>query len=271
MKNNTLPKSFITQASEIIGNTEKGLSGPKIVELFNAYAFDFDVEIPHSTYPPETPNKRTALSENLEAFDTIQQKKIILELCDHPNICKQSDVKRLKKRLLEKYNIPVPTAIDTDENEFLLKDFTKIEKKLGNLESDLQSVMKQRINEINICLNNNLPLASIFLTASTLEGILFDLIKENPTQFTICQSTPKIKGVTVEFSKWKLNHMLDTASELGYISKDSYKWGKELKDIRNFIHPREQVKNNYNPNMRSAKIAFQVLMSVIEDIDNYKE
>ena len=71
--------AFIQRAAEIFSEV---LSGSQIVSITSAFAFDFDVDIPHATYPFEARNKKTALFENLQKFSPIQQYQVIYELCD---------------------------------------------------------------------------------------------------------------------------------------------------------------------------------------------
>lgn len=78
-----VPAAFVNHACEILGDTSSGLSGPKIVKYLNAYAFEYDANIPYPDYPfPQSvPNKRTALRKNLRAFSHEQQVQILNEFC----------------------------------------------------------------------------------------------------------------------------------------------------------------------------------------------
>ena len=60
-----IPNTFLSKASDVLGDTSNGLSGSIIVKAFTDYAFDYDIEIPHSSYPFDSPNKRSALLGNL--------------------------------------------------------------------------------------------------------------------------------------------------------------------------------------------------------------
>ena len=80
-----IPATFIQYAADILADTNSGLSGSNIVRATAAYAVEYDVGIPHASYPFDAPNKRTALFENLMAFSGPQQYRIIKELCDHPS------------------------------------------------------------------------------------------------------------------------------------------------------------------------------------------
>ena len=100
-----IPFNFLTHASEVLGNTNTGLSGGKIVKLLLAYAIDFNVDIPYASYPFDAPNKRTALLENLKCFAPAQQYVIIRELCESPSLPQPIDpnINNLKIQLIARY------------------------------------------------------------------------------------------------------------------------------------------------------------------------
>ncbi len=78
-----IPTVFVSFAATEL--TNNGLTGPTLVEITSAYAVVFSTDIPHARYPFESPNKRTALLENLLRFKPKQQYQIIRELCDRLN------------------------------------------------------------------------------------------------------------------------------------------------------------------------------------------
>ena len=98
-----LDDAFLAYASDILADTNAGLSGMKIVEYCNSYAIDFNRVIPYGSYPFDAPNKRTALKENLKVFTAPEQFRIIKALCELPALCDQEKVKELKLRLFSRY------------------------------------------------------------------------------------------------------------------------------------------------------------------------
>ncbi len=98
-----LDDAFLAYASDILADTNVGLSGMKIVEYCNSYAIDFNRVTPYGSYPFDAPNKRTALKENLKVFAAPEQFRIIKELCELPVLCDQEKVKELKLRLFSRY------------------------------------------------------------------------------------------------------------------------------------------------------------------------
>lgn len=80
------------------------MTGSKIAEYCAAYAVDYNVDIPYGTYPFfDSPNKRTALLKNLQAFKPEQQYAIIKELCELEKWSDESKIKDLKIKLITRF------------------------------------------------------------------------------------------------------------------------------------------------------------------------
>lgn len=102
-----LSATFVSYASEILGDTRLGLSGPEIVKLTAGYAVDWGVDLPHDSYPftVMVANKRTALQQNLMTFSETQRYQIIKELCDYQPLRDRNGpaVEKLKNTLIARY------------------------------------------------------------------------------------------------------------------------------------------------------------------------
>lgn len=159
----------------------------------------------------------------------------------------------------------------TTEKDFLKQNFEGINWQNLSLDILLQPVIEQRIKEIHKALENNLPLSVIFLSGSTLEGLLLDLATKHTSSFRNAESSPKYKENKVKsIEKWSLNSLIDVAHEIGFLSLDVKKYSHSLRDFRNYIHPREQALNQFNPDIHTAKISFQVLRAAIAQISKKK-
>ncbi len=119
-----IPSMFLTHASDVLGDTEAGLSGSNIVKAFTGYAFDLNVNIPHSSYPFDAPNKRTALLENLRRFEPKDQYRIIKELCEHPKLPQPvpDSVNNLKIQLIARYSDQFGSVSSETLNETLIEE-----------------------------------------------------------------------------------------------------------------------------------------------------
>lgn len=98
-----LDNSFLAHACDVLAETNHGLSGMKIVEYCNGYALDFNRKIPYDSYPFDAPNKRTALRENLKAFEDAEQFRIIKELCELPQFSQSDEIKKVRKLLFQRH------------------------------------------------------------------------------------------------------------------------------------------------------------------------
>lgn len=124
MFGDTIPPQFIRFAADILGDTERGLSGAKIVESASAYAVEYDVNIPHPSTPIQAGNKRTALYENLMRFEPEQQYRIIRELCEHPSLPEPNSakIKDLKIKLMSRYAQFAGDGAPGEINETLIEE-----------------------------------------------------------------------------------------------------------------------------------------------------
>jgi hypothetical protein len=100
-----ISSAFLSEAANILADTQDGLSGTKIAELCAALAVDFEVDIPFPTYPfpPTVANKHTALYKNLEAFLPDQRYSVLMDLCRHPKLEENQKVRKLKAAIFTRY------------------------------------------------------------------------------------------------------------------------------------------------------------------------
>ncbi len=173
-----------------------------------------------------------------------------------------SKAKIIINRLQGKKVVEVSTKKDFLEQEF---DFINLDKL--KLDSQFHAVMEQRLKEIKITLAAKAALATIFLCGSTLEGLLHDRATSMAQQFNIAKSAPKDQtGKVKKIHEWSLESLINTAHEIRLISLDVKKYSHALKDFRNFIHPRQQSLCQFNPDMHTAKISWQVLQAAIANL-----
>lgn len=153
------------------------------------------------------------------------------------------------------------------ESEFLKQEFSKID--LLPLGSDFQfeQVITQRLNEIKKSLHSESSLAVIFLCGSTLEGLLLHIAAQNPQKFNSSKSAPKDKdGKVKQLHDWTLDNLINVAHEENFIKLDIKKFAHTLKDFRNYIHPRQQASQNFNPDKHTAEISWKVLQATIANL-----
>ena len=157
-----------------------------------------------------------------------------------------------------------PIKEELNEDTFLKHEFKDVNINFLGLDSCITAILKNRLEEIQKCLNSNAPLSVIFLCGSTLEGILLGIATKHPKEFNCAQSAPKgDDGKVKKYHEWTLNNLINVTHELNFIKEDVKKFSHSLRDFRNFIHPYEQMSIGFNPDIHTAKISWQVLKATI--------
>lgn len=152
-------------------------------------------------------------------------------------------------------------------DDFLDKEFGETDLGSLGLDPKVENAINQRICEVQIALTNNAPLSVIFLAGSTLEGLLLNAALRDPKSFNEAKAAPKNKAGKVRgFNTWTLNDLINVAHELNVIGADVKRFSHDLRGFRNYIHPRQQAKEAFNPDHHTARISWQVLRAAIADL-----
>jgi hypothetical protein len=88
-----------------------------------AYAVEWDVDIPHPTYPfsKQVANKRKALFDNLMAFSEAQRYQVLRALCEHPTVKGQDQVQKLRFTLIARYGQLAGEALGSEIDQALVE------------------------------------------------------------------------------------------------------------------------------------------------------
>lgn len=264
-------------------------TGPVLVSFFNDLGFN-------DKYGQGFPSRRTYTAEKLEmingtpeldkcikkafaVIDHIENISDLDETIKHFNkylafdkwqVVRNNDIitfKRLERVVVD----PVDnSSTKTDEDAFLNKTFSVNIDGL-HLEQAVSDIMKRRINEVEICINQEAPLAAVIMIGGILEGILLGVSTKHPKEFNQTTCAPKNPDGTVRhFQDWTLNNFIDSASELGMLNRDVKKFSHVVRDFRNYIHPYSQLATKFSPDKHTAMICLQVLKAAIYQIDSYE-
>lgn len=203
--------SFIDYASDILGDTEKGISTSQIISICNRFATEYNVNIPHTRiyqgFSQTFSNKRTALKENLLKFSEEGAFKLIEHICNLIQYKKNSEFKEVKIKLYTNFPKYVNKGenenlnIEIVENKELLSDYPKAKK----LYDEACSLYNIGIYERNIIDDLRLSLELIIKQVLNNEKSLENNIAE------IC-SHLKVKGCSQEFINM-FKHLLDYYSK----------------------------------------------------------
>lgn len=159
-----------------------------------------------------------------------------------------------------------PDVLTPEDLAFLDKDIGSVD--LASLPKELtaQQVLQARLDEIDRSLDAGAPLAVIFLVGSTLEGLLAEIALAHASTFTASTSAPKVKGAVKPLDQWSLSDLINVAHGLGVLGEDVAKHADQVRSFRNYIHPRQQLKEGFEPRIETARIAQQVLRAALVDL-----
>ena len=128
--------------------------------------------------------------------------------------------------------------------------------------------LRQLWIESQNCLRDS-PLAAVIMMGSLLEGILSAKVFSHSDKAGIMQATraPKDRstGKTLPLEKWALDGFLEVANELGWIGTTAKSLGQEIRQYRNYVHPREAMKNPVKMDRAKSK---EIWMSTQRLIDH---
>lgn len=273
-------------------NTSNYRSGPDLVAFFNELGFEDQYQYGHG-FPSRwqfTDNKLKIINGTPELDECIKNAFAVInyiermdeldKLISHFNkylafdkwqVVRDNDeitFKKLDKLIINTSKI----AVDIDEDAFLKLTYD-VDIESLDLAQNMTEVIKMRIAEVENCINNEAPLASIFLIGSIMEGILLGVALAYPCQFNQAQSSPKDPKTSKvkQFPDWTLNNFIDTAAEIGILKYDVKKFSHAVRDFRNYIHPYSQIQSQFSPDKQTALICFQVLKAAISQINDYRK
>lgn len=287
-----LSKKTLEQLRCIINadGTDYCRTGRQLVEFFNALGFD-------DSYVSGFPSRKEYTDEKLKKIngtdkldECIKNVFAVVNYIEHiPEldalidkfnqyltfdkwlIIRDNDQIVFKKLDRVVVDTKLHNTVDTGETNFLKRTFN-VDINSLKLDNRVSAVIQARLDEIDRCIYVDAPLAAIFLVGSVLEGILLSTATLYPKKFNTAKSAPKDSTTqkTRKFSDWTLNDFIDVATEIGILKTDVKKFSHIVRGFRNYIHPNQQIIEQFFPDKQTALICFQVLKAAIVQIGEYE-
>lgn len=159
--------------------------------------------------------------------------------------------------------------IEINKDDFLKQNFTIDINALG-LDYMMETIIKERLKEIEVCINNGASLAGVFLIGSVMEGLLLSMATKYPKLYNQATAAPKnSEGKVRKIPEWALNNFIDVSTEIGVLKQDVKKFSHVVRDFRNYIHPYSQMSSCFSPDKDTALICFQVLKATLNQMEKY--
>jgi len=283
-----LNSKSLEKLRNLINEDTEYRTGPQLVNFFNEYGFN-------DKYGQGFPSRWFFTDEKLKQLNgTLKLDECILKIFNPINFIGNNEklnvlindfneylvfddlmLKRDEQKIsitrYEKQNIK-KDKVELTESEFLKQEFSKINLSLLGLDFQFEKIINQRLEEIKLSLNSGASLAVIFLCGSTLEELLLHVATHNPQKFNTSLSAPKDKEGKVKLlHDWTLDNLINVAYEVDIIKLDIKKFTHILKDFRNYIHPRQQAAQNFDPDRHTAEISWKVLQAAIANLSGERK
>lgn len=199
-------------------------------------------------------------AEDLEPADRIFQQ--LLELSERNpsrNKCREL-LGSLKRRLITLRSRAVlhpETAVAPPSFDRLVAD------------PSMAAILERRWRETGICRQHGAHLAATVMMGALLEALLLARANRlpDPAPLFRAKAAPKDRtGKAVLLKEWTLQHYLDVAHELGWITRSAKDVGEVLRDYRNYIHPEKERRHGVVLGPKDTAVFWTVFRSLAEQV-----
>jgi len=204
-------------------------------------------------------------SEDLSEVD--EHYKWVVE-ASHRNATRSryiSKLKEIKRALVELRSANVvglsaTPAITTDQPP----DFTSLIS-----DAQMKEILERRWVECTLCMTAGAPLAATVMIGGLLEGLLLARILHETNKapiFTAAAAPKDSQSKTLQLKEWTLQHYIDVAHELKWISVAAKDVSVVLRDYRNYVHPQKQLSHGVSMSSDDAQILWEVSKGIARQV-----
>jgi hypothetical protein len=136
-------------------------------------------------------------------------------------------------------------------------------------DADLRDIVERDYKELALVLfPGGAWKSTVIMAGSILEAVLFDQLESGPARKTKALTDPdafKKKGVVQDLENWNLESLIKVATNLSLIPRERAKtFDQVLRDYRNFVHPKKEVKAKHPCREGEAQLAFGALNALCD-------
>ena len=244
-------------------------SDASLGQFFNSYNVDIHGAL-YQTYGTSKANKMRAFWD-IEPDELVG--RVLSEMLDICDVLDYSAGRERASVLFEKSREIVARLSGTfpETNSVSSEDFLNKEFEISNIQnlpvdSEVSDIIKDRLQEAQACLSAGAYLSVIFLCGSILEAVLLGAAQKDPEKFNRSAAVPKRDNSAKDFRDWTLSELINVACDIGVLGPDVKKFSHGLRDFRNYIHPKLQLKSGFKPDEYTAKLCFNALRVALADV-----
>lgn len=114
--------------------------------------------------------------------------------------------------------------------------------------------------------------SSVIMAGSILEAVLFDLLTGDPKRSAAAKASARAptrkNGAQKGEDEWTLNDMIELAADINLVPKErAATFDQVLRDYRNFVHPRKEIRSKHPCGEGEADLAKGGLTALFDHFD----
>jgi len=135
-------------------------------------------------------------------------------------------------------------------------------------DADLRQIIERDYKELALVLfPGGAWKSTVIMAGSILEAILFDVLAADPATRTKAQASPVAPKGPME--DWRLEYLIKVAADIGVLpAKRALTFDQVLRDYRNFVHPKKEVRSGHPCREGEAQLAIGGLNAVCDLLES---
>ncbi|GAA2750362.1 MULTISPECIES: hypothetical protein [Kitasatospora] len=123
-------------------------------------------------------------------------------------------------------------------------------------DDSMAELLQRRLDEARTCYANGAHVAAIIMLGSLMEGVLLQSVVERD---------PSLLGRSTE-DRVTLHALIEACHGAGWIGADAKRFSHELREYRNFVHPKAESRQSHRPDRDTLSICWQVVNAALNDL-----
>lgn len=162
---------------------------------------------------------------------------------------------------------PVLASLSGDGTQPVFTEPEEMERRLRSLIRDeaTVTVLLRRLDETRICEANGAYTFAIIGIGSLVEGILLAILTERDQEFRDGKLIDRRRPVEPE--RATLEFLINRAKTKGYLQFDATKFMHNVRDFRNFVHPRKELAEQPGFDRDSVMLCWGPVRALLNDLE----
>lgn len=123
-------------------------------------------------------------------------------------------------------------------------------------EPRMAALLQRRLDEARTCYANGAQVAAIIMLGGLLEGVMLTVIEEREASLLGKKKPDSIA----------LQALIDISHQAGWIDVDVERFSQALREYRNFVHPRAELREAHTPDRDTLTVSWWVVNSALNDL-----